>query len=100
MGDESLTGLLPSKLCFFEIFTIRLLIVESGYGTHGFSYFLGYDCVYVPVFPFPACGFSVPFFLKEEFCLESSEQSLCMFGGVESHAFVVDPAVMNSEEMA
>ena len=52
------------------------------------------------MFLFPTRGFSVPFFLKEEFSLESSEQFLSMFGGVESHAIVVDPAVMNTEEMS
>ena len=52
------------------------------------------------MFLFPACGFSVPFLLEEEFSPEASKQSLSMFGGVETHTIVVDPAIMNSKEMS
>ena len=65
-----------------------------------FSEFLCYNCVYMPMFLFPTRGFSIPFFLKKEFSLESSKQFLSIFDGVEGHAIVVDPAIMNSEEMS
>ena len=52
------------------------------------------------MFLFPTRGFSVPFFLKEQFALESSKQAHCMGGCVESHTVVSDPAIMNSEEMS
>jgi len=65
-----------------------------------FSEFLCDHCEYMPMFLFSTRGFSIPFFLKKEFSLESSKQFLSIFDCVESHTIVVDPAIMNSEEMS
>ncbi len=64
-----------------------------------FSEFLCYNCEYMPMFLFPTRSFAVPFFLEEEFAVESLKKSFPMLGGVEGHTIVIDPAVMNSEEV-